>query len=135
MILVSKKARVNAARAENATAEAIMAQRKKRVTLRKRKSTVRGTARKSSKSARGKAAKRTTTKMKPKKGVGRAKRPTAKKIARRKARQMKRPITSVVETTIVDVVEESAPGVIAVTEFEETDVREPGPGEEPPEES
>ena len=48
---------------------------------------------------------------------------------------MKRPITPVVETTIVDVVEELAPGVVIVTEFEETDIREPGPGEEPPEES
>jgi hypothetical protein len=48
---------------------------------------------------------------------------------------MKPPTTPVVETTIVDVVEEPAPGVITVTEFEETDIREPLPGEEPPEES
>ena len=48
---------------------------------------------------------------------------------------MKPPITQVVETTIVDVVEEPVPGVITVTEFEETDVREAGAGQEPPEES
>ena len=112
-----------------------MAQRKKRVTARKRKSTVRDRTRKSSKSVRGKAAKRTATELRPKKGVAKAKRARAKKLARKKARPMKPPITPVVETTIVDIVEEPAPGVITVTEFEETDIREAGPGEEPPEES
>ena len=108
--------------------------RKKRVSVGKRKSTARGRARKSSRSVRGKAAKGTTTKLRPKKGMAQAKGPRAKKVARKK-KPMKRPITPVVETTIVDVVEESAPGVVIVTEFEETDIREPGPGEEPPEES
>jgi hypothetical protein len=112
-----------------------MAQRKKRVTPRKRKSTGRGRARKSSRSVRSKAAKRTATKLRPKKGVAKAKSPSAKKLARKKAKPMKQPITPVAETTIVDVVEEPAPGVITITEFEETDIREPGPGEEPPEES
>ena len=110
-----------------------MARRKKRVTARKRKSTGRDRARKSSRSLRGKAAKQTSTKLRPKKVV--AKGPRAKKIARKKARPMKPSITPVVETTIVDVVEGPVPGVITVTEFEETDIREPGPGEEPPEES
>ena len=112
-----------------------MAQRKKRVTPRKRKSTVRGKARKSSISVRGKAGKRTASKLKPRKGLAKAKRPRTKKVARKKAKPMKPPTTPVVETTIVDVVEEPAPGVITVTEFEETDIREPLPGEEPPEES
>ncbi len=47
---------------------------------------------------------------------------------------MKPPINPVVETTIVDVVEEPVPGVITVTEFQETDIREAGAGPEPPEE-
>jgi hypothetical protein len=41
---------------------------------------------------------------------------------------MKRAGTPVVETTIVDVVDEPLPGVITVTEFEETDIREAGWG-------
>jgi hypothetical protein len=45
---------------------------------------------------------------------------------------MKSPVTPVAETTIVDVVEEPGP---AVAEFEETDIREAGAGQEPPEES
>jgi len=104
-----------------------MAQSKKRVTLRKRKST----ARKSSKSVRGKAAKRTATKLRSKKTVAKTKRPKAEKVARKKARPLKPPVTPVAETTIVDVVEKPAPGVITITEFEETDIREAG-AEEPP---
>jgi hypothetical protein len=115
--------------------EAIMAQSKKRVTPRKRKSTVRGRVRKSSKSVRGKAAKRTATKLKSKKAVTKTKRPKAEKVARKKARPLKPPITLVAETTIVGVVEKPAPDVITITEFEETDVRKAGAGEEPPEES
>jgi hypothetical protein len=46
-----------------------------------------------------------------------------------------RPVTPVVETTIIDVVEEPFPGLITVTEFEETDIREAGAGPEQPEES
>jgi hypothetical protein len=44
---------------------------------------------------------------------------------------MKQPNAPVVESTIVDVVKQPAPAV----EFEETDIREPGAGQEPPEES
>jgi hypothetical protein len=39
-----------------------------------------------------------------------------------------------VETTIVDVIEKPAPGVITVTEFEGTDIREERPGKDEPEE-
>jgi hypothetical protein len=112
--------------------EAIMAQRKKRVTVRKRKSTVSGRVRKSFKSVRGQAAKRTATKSRSKRAVAKTKRPEAEKITRKKARSLKPPITPVAETTIVDVVQEPAPGVITITEFEETDIRETGAGEEPP---
>jgi hypothetical protein len=116
--------------------EAIMAQSKKRVAaLRKRKSTVRRRARKSSKSVRGKAAKRTATKLRSKKAVAKTKRPKAEKVARKKARPQKPPIIPVAETKIVDVVEKPARGVITITEFEETDIREAGAREEPPEES
>jgi hypothetical protein len=40
-----------------------------------------------------------------------------------------KPPTPAVETVVVDVVEEPAPGVITVTEFEETQVRRPGSDE------
>ena len=100
-----------------------MAQSKKRVTPRKRKSTVR----KSSKSLRGKA-ERTATKLRSKKAVAKTKRPKAEKVARKTARPLKPLITPVAET-------KPAPGVITITEFEETDIREAGAGEEPPEES
>jgi hypothetical protein len=40
-----------------------------------------------------------------------------------------KPPTPAVETVVVDVVEESAPGVITVTEFEETQVTRPGSDE------
>jgi hypothetical protein len=59
-----------------------------------------------SKSAREKATKRT-------------KRAALKKARRKKVQRTKQP-TPAVETTIVDVIEEPAPGVITVTELEET---------------
>ena len=108
-----------------------MAQSKKRVTLRKRKSTVRGKVRKPSKSVRSKAAKGTATKLRSKKAVAKTRRPKAEKVARKKAKPPKPPITPVAETTIVDVVEKPAPDLITITEFEETDIREAG-AEEPP---
>ena len=73
-----------------------MAQRRKRVNVRKRKSTARGRARKSSRSTPGKAAKRTSTKLRPKKGMAKAKRHMAKQ---KKAKLMKPPVTPVAETT------------------------------------
>jgi hypothetical protein len=103
-----------------------MAKRKKRSKVQKQakvregNSAKRSKARRVSKSARGKAAKRTVAIAKPK-------RPTAKKPAGKEIRRIKRPV---VETVVVDVIEEPAPGVIAVTEVEETVVRQenPGPG-------
>jgi hypothetical protein len=83
----------------------MMAQSKKRITVGKRKSTGRGGAHKSSRSAPGKATKKIATKLRPKKGAAKAKRPRAQKVARKKAKPMKQPITAVAETTIVDVVE------------------------------
>jgi hypothetical protein len=43
---------------------------------------------------------------------------------------VERPGTPTVETVNVDLIEEPAPGVIAITEFEETQVREQGQGPE-----
>ena len=40
-----------------------------------------------------------------------------------------------VETVTVDVVEEAAPGVITVTEYEETEVRDEGEGAEQPDQT
>jgi hypothetical protein len=106
---------------------AIMAQRKKRATVR-RKSTAHGKTRKTSKSARAKAAKRTVAKPTPRKRSAKAKPKLvrAKKVARKKGRPMKPLSGPVVETRTVDVIEEPAPGLTVVTEIEATDVFEPG---------
>jgi hypothetical protein len=104
----------------------MMAQLKKRTTVGKRKSTARGKARKASVAARGKAAaKHGVVKASPRKGLAKStsKRTAAKKAAPKRARQVKRPSTPAVETVTVDVIEEPAPGVIAITEFEQTEVR------------
>ena len=90
----------------------IMAKRKKgskvqsRAKLRRANSAKRGKAAKVAKSA--KATKRTVARPKPK----------------RTAEVRKQPVR---ETVVVDVVEQAAPGVITVTEFEETVTREEGP--------
>jgi hypothetical protein len=104
-----------------------MAQRKKRPTARRGKSAARGKARKTSNSARRKAAKRTIGRSKPRKSLAKAKlkRAGAKKVTRRKAQPMKPPSTPAVETAIVDAIEEPASGAIVVTEVEATEVREP----------
>jgi hypothetical protein len=52
------------------------------------------------------------------------------KKARKKVRAMKPPSTPVVETVVVDAVEEPIPGVAVVTEIEATEVREAGAGPE-----
>jgi hypothetical protein len=57
-----------------------------------------------------------------------------KKIVRKRARPAKPPSTLAVETA-VDVIEEAVPGVITVTEFEETEVREPSKGRKEAEEN
>ncbi len=72
-----------------------------------RSSAKRGKARKVSKST--KAMKRTVAKAKPK--------PAPVKKA---ARKVKQPVTPIVETVAVEVIEQPAPGVITVTEIEET---------------
>jgi hypothetical protein len=64
--------------------------------------------------ARVKATKPTVAGAKPK-------RTATKKAVRKKERRMKPPGPGV-ETVVVDVIEEPAPGVITVTEFEETQI-------------
>ena len=88
-----------------------MAKRKKASKVQKRaklrSSAKRGKARKAAKAA--KATKRTVANTKPK--------PAPVKKASRK---VKKPVTPVVETVAVEVIEQPAPGVITVTEIEET---------------
>ena len=88
-----------------------MAKRKKGSKAQKRKvATARGKARKPSKAA--KATKPTAAKAKPKPAP-------VKKVARK----VKRSVAPVVETGAVEVIGQPAPGVITVTEVEETEVR------------
>jgi hypothetical protein len=102
-----------------------MAKRKKRVKVQRRKSaTVRGKARKGSKFARGKAKKRTIAKANPRRAA-------VKKAAKIQRIKQEAPA---VETVVVDVIGEPVPGVITVTEFEETEVRERIRGRDEPEE-
>jgi len=85
----------------------------KRAKLRKGNSAKRSKAGKPSKSVRAKTTKRTVARAKPK-------RAPVKKAARR----MKQPVVApAVEATVIDVIEQPAPGVITVTEIEETQVR------------
>jgi hypothetical protein len=88
-----------------------MAKRKKASKVQKRaklrSSAKRGKARKAAKAA--KAPKRTVAKAKPKSTP-----------VKKAARKVKQPVTPVVETVAVEVVEQPAPGVITVTEVEET---------------
>jgi len=76
-------------------------------------SATRGKARKIAKAARGKPTKRTVARAKPK-------RVTVKKVAPKVVRRMKQPIAPVVETVAVEVIEQPTPGVVTVTEVEET---------------
>jgi len=61
------------------------------------------------------------------------KRTTAKKVARKRVRPVKPPRIPV-ETATVDVVEEAAPGVVTVTEYE-AEVREEHKGPEQPDQT
>jgi hypothetical protein len=88
-------------------------QPKKRVKSRRRHAAVRGKARKVSKSARGKATKLT---------AGPKPHSAARKKAVRKKEQEMKPPGPEIETVVVDVIEEPAPGVIRVTEIEETQI-------------
>ena len=99
-----------------------MARQKKRTAIRRR-SAVRGKSRKTSRSARGKTAKRSAAKPMPKKRLAKAK-PRAKKALRKNLQAMQSERIPVRESVIVDVIEQPVPGVITITEFEETDVRE-----------
>jgi len=56
------------------------------------------------------------------------------KVARKRARPVN-PSNPAVETVGVDVIEEPVPGVNTVTEFEETEVREPSKGPKEAEEN
>jgi len=104
-----------------------MAKRKKASKVQKRgklprgNSAKRGKARKAAKAA--KATKRTIASAKPKPAP-------VKKAARRVKQPVAPAVETVAETVAVEVIEQPAPGVITVTEAEETVVREqsPGPG-------
>ena len=100
-----------------------MAQQKKQATLRRRRLAVRGKSRKISRTARGKTGKQPATKPMPKKRLAKAK-PRRARAKGKNVQRMQSEGMPVRETVIVDVIEEPVPGVITVTEFEETDVRE-----------
>jgi hypothetical protein len=98
-----------------------MAMRKKRAKVRPKKrakprhAAVHGKARKVSKSARGKGTKPTAG--------AKPQRASTKKVMRKRERQRQmKPPGPGVETVVVDVIEEPAPGVITVTEIEETQI-------------
>ena len=82
---------------------------RKRAKLRRGNSARRGKARKVAKSA---TSKRTVASAKPKRAP-----------VKKAARNVKQPVAPVVETVVVDVIEQPGPGVITVTEVEETEVR------------
>src|SRR3974390_974344 len=96
-----------------------------RATLRTRKAAIRGKSRKTSRSPRGKAGKGSAAKPIPK-SLAKAKpgRARATKVLPKDVQPMQPKGIPVRETVIVDVSEEQVPGVITITEFEETDVRE-----------
>jgi hypothetical protein len=104
-----------------------MAKRKKQTTGRRRTSTARAKARKATTAGRKQATKQTVAKAKSGKRSRKAKpkRVGAKKVARKAAKRIEPSGMAEVETVIVDVIEEVAPGVIAVTEVEATEVRQP----------
>lgn len=100
-----------------------MAKRKKqtRVVQAKKRATVRAKVRKSSASSRRKGAKGAGAK------PARPKRTVAKKAPQKQARTVKPSNAPAVETVIVDVIEETVPGVVTITEFEQTEMREVNP--------
>ena len=91
------------------TGVSIVAKRKKASKVQKRGKLPRGASAKLRKARKAAPAKRTVAKAKPK-------RAPVKKAVRR----MKQPVTPAVETVAVEVIEQPAPGVITVTEVEET---------------
>ena len=103
-----------------------MAKRAKRTTARKIKASRKLPKR--AKTATRQAAKR-LVKAKPKRQMTKAKPkpPVAKKSTSRRPMTPTQPNTLQTETTIVDVIQEPVPGVVVVTEFEETRTRRPDP--------
>jgi hypothetical protein len=99
-----------------------MAQRKKRPAVRKGKLITRRKARKPSKSARKRPAKRTAARATPSKRLAKTKLKRGEKKPRKKVRAVKPRSTPAVETVVVDAVEEPVPGVAVVAEVEDTEV-------------
>ena len=92
-----------------------MAKRKKESEVQKRAKLRRGNSAKRSKArkvAKSATRKRIVASAKPKRAP-----------VKKAARKVKLPVAPVVETVVVDVIEQPAPGVITVTEVEETRVR------------
>jgi len=100
-------------KAQTRTGVSIVAKRKKASKVQKRAKLRRGTSAKLRKARKAAPAKRTAAKAKPKRSP-----------VNKAARKVKQPVTPVVETVAVEVIEQPAPGVITVTEVEET----PGSG-------
>jgi len=100
-------------KAQTRTGVSIVAKRKKASKVQKRAKLRRGTSAKLRKARKAAPAKRTVAKAKPKRSP-----------VNKAARKVKQPVTPVVETVAVEVIEQPAPGVITVTEVEET----PGSG-------
>ena len=96
-----------------------MVSRKKRATTKSKGRKTRGTTRK-------KAVKRAVAKPTKKSAKKRTAKTRRSGVSKRiQARQQKPGATPVVEKTIVDIIDEPLPGVVRVTEIEETDVRLP----------
>ena len=89
-----------------------MAKRKKGSNVQSRAKVRRANSTKRGKVKAAKAAKRAVARAKPKRA------PVKKAV-----RKAKQPVAPVVETVAVEVIEQPAPGVITVTEVEETEVR------------
>ena len=111
-----------------------MAQRKKRPAVRKEKSTTRRKAGKPSKAARERPLKRTVARATPRKRMAKARLKGGAKKPRIKVRAKKPPTTPVVETVVVDVVEEPMAGVTASPRSRRPRCVRRGRGPEEPEE-
>ena len=96
-------------KAQTRTGVSIVAKRKKGSKVQKREKLPRGTSAKLRKARKAAPAKRTVAKAKPKRSP-----------VKKAARKVKQPVTPVVETVAVEVIEQPALGVITVTEVEET---------------
>jgi hypothetical protein len=106
-----------------------MAKRKQRAVARKKTAAKRGTARARVKSTRRKVAKRASRKTKAKKQTTkpRAKRGVPKKVTPQSVEPPRQLAGATEETVIVDIIEEPAPGVVVVTEFESVRTTAPRP--------